>query len=65
MEDIFRNSHVFRVMQYIDFQKQWIKATLEVLGKSLKTVLDEVHFLVKLYGFPLPQVSYENFPSLR
>ena len=34
--------------------KQSVEATLSVKGKSLTTVLDEVHFIVNLYSFPLP-----------
>ena len=29
-----------------------MEGTLKVLGKSLKTVLDEVHFIVNLYSCP-------------
>ena len=38
----------------------------EVLGKSLKTVLDEVHFMVMLYSFSLTPVAQENlsFPQV-
>ena len=42
----------------IDF-KQPVEGTLKVLGKSLKTVLDEVHFIVNLYSFPLPRFPQE------
>ena len=31
-----------------------VEGTLKVFGKSLKTVLDEVHFLVNLYSFRTP-----------
>ena len=41
--DIFRNTHFF-------FQKQSIGDALKVF---LKTVLDEVDFIVNLYSFPL------------
>ena len=34
--------------------KHFVKGSLKVSGKSLKRVLDEVHFLVNLYSFPLP-----------
>ena len=40
---MFRNMH-FCVIQYIDCQKQSLKGSLKVLGKSLRTVLGEVHF---------------------
>ena len=38
----------------------------EVLGKSLKTVLDEVHFMVLLYSFSLTTIAQENpsFPQV-
>ena len=45
-----------------------------MLGKSLKTVLDEGHVVVNLYSFPLhlasqgspslPQVSHLNHPTI-
>ena len=34
--------------------KQSVEGTLSVKRKSLTTVLDEVHFIVNLYSFPLP-----------
>ena len=37
----------------IDFQKQLVGRALKVLGKSLKSVLDEVSFIVNLHSFPL------------
>ena len=37
----------------IDFQKQLVGGALKVLGKSLKSVLDEVSFIVNLHSFPL------------
>ena len=40
----------------IDFQKQSVESTLKVLGKSLETVLDEVHFTVNRYNSPIPLV---------
>ena len=33
-----------------------LEGTLKVYGKSLTTVLDEVHFILNLYSFPLPLV---------
>ena len=52
---------------------QSVKGTLKVLRKSLKTVLEEVHFIVNLFSFrilpvhqanpSLPRVSY--FPCFR
>ena len=36
------------------FQKQSMGGALKVLGKSLKTVLDEVRFILNLYSFALP-----------
>ena len=45
--DIFRNIQFF-------FKKQSIADALKVLGKCLKAVLDEVHFIVNLYSFSLP-----------
>ena len=39
---------IFCVMQDIDFQKQPVGSVLKVLAKSLKTVFDEVHFIVNL-----------------
>ena len=46
--------YVFIVIQYIDFQKQSMRYALKVLGKSLKTVLDEVHFIVIHYTNTVP-----------
>ena len=40
-----------------DFHKQLVKGTLNVLGKSLKIVLDEIHFTVNLYSSSLSPVS--------
>ena len=50
----------------IDFQKQLVESTLKVLGKSLKTVLDEVHFIVNSYSSPLHLVLQVNpsFPKV-
>ena len=45
---------IFCVIQYIKFQKQSMEGALKVLGKSLKTVLDEVRFILNLYSFALP-----------
>ena len=42
---------------------QSVEGILKVLGKSLKTVLGEAHFIVCLHSFHLPPVSYSN-PSL-
>ena len=46
--------------------KQSVEGTLEVLGKSLKTVLDEVHLIVNLYSFSLPPFPKSNssFPKV-
>ena len=40
--------------------KQSVEGTLEVQGKSLTIVFDEVHFIVNLYTFPLPLVLQTN-----
>ena len=40
--------------------KQSVEGTLSVKGKSLTTVLDEVHFIVNLYSFSLPLVPQLN-----
>ena len=39
---------------------QSVESTLNVQEKSFTTVLDEVHFIVKLYSFPLPLVLQAN-----
>ena len=46
--------------------KQSVEGTLEVLGKSLKIVLNEIHFTVNLYSFPLHPVLQANpsFPKV-
>ena len=56
----------FSVIQYIPFQKQSTGGALKVLGKSLQTVLNELHFIVNLYSFYLPPVPQANpfFPQL-
>ena len=40
--------------------KQSMESTLKVQEKSLTTVLDEVHFIVNLYNFPLLMVPQAN-----
>ena len=40
-------------MQYIAFQKHSVGGGFKVLGMSLKTVVDEVNFIVNLHSFPL------------
>lgn len=42
---------------------QSVKGTLKVLRKSLKTVLEEVHFIVNLFSFHILPVHQAN-PSL-
>ena len=61
--DFFRNMRF--LFDAIDL-KQSVKGTIEVLGKFLKTVLDKVHFIDKLYSFHLPPVCQENssFPKI-
>ena len=46
--------------------KQSVEGTLEVKGKSLTTVLDEVHVIVNLYSSPVPLVpqARPSFPKL-
>ena len=69
---IFRNaagcnnfSHIFKNMYFLcdAIALQLVEGTPKVLGKSLKTALAEAHFIVSLYSFHLPPVSYSN-PSL-
>ena len=43
----------------IDLQ-QSVEDALKVKGKSLTTVLDEFHFIVNLYSFPLPLVPWQT-----
>ena len=52
--------HICFVTQYKDFQMQSLGGALNVLGKYLRTVLDEVQFMVSLYSFPLPTVPLAN-----
>ena len=40
--------------------KQSVEGTLKLKGKSLTTVLHEVHFIVNLYSFLLPLVPQAN-----
>ena len=46
--------------------KQSVEGTLKVPRKSLKTFLDEAHFIVNLYSFPIPPVPQANpfFPRV-
>ena len=46
--------------------KQSVEGTLKVQGKSLTTILDEVHFIVNLYNFSLPLIPQTNpsFPKV-
>ena len=37
-----------------------LEVTLKVYAKSLTTVLNEVHFILNLYSFPLPLVPQAN-----
>ena len=43
--------------------KQSVEGTLEGSGKSLATVLDEVHFIVNLYSFPYPWSPRQTLSS--
>ena len=53
-------------MQYTDFQKQSVGGGLKMLGKSLKTVFDEMDFIVNLHSFPLAsQYSRKTLPFPR
>ena len=45
---------IFCLIQNVDFQKQSVGGAIKVLEKSLKTILDKVHFIVNLYSFPVP-----------
>ena len=51
--------YIFRVIQYIDVQKQLVGSTLKMLAKSksLETVVDEVHFIANLHSFLISSVS--------
>ena len=40
--------------------KQSVEGTLKVSGKSLTTVLNEVHFIVNLHSFSLPLIPQAN-----
>ena len=50
----------------VDFQKQSMEGTLQLLGKSLKTILDKVHFIPYLYCIPLTPLLQANlsFPKV-
>ena len=56
---------IFCVIKYIGFHKQSVGGALKVLGKSLKTALDEVSFIVNLYSFSYPPVPRQTLLSLR
>ena len=45
--------------------KQSVEGTLKVYGKSLTTVLDQVHFIVNLYSFPYPWSLRQILPFPR
>ena len=44
--------------------KQSVEGTLNVLGKPLTTVLNEVLFIVNLYSFPCPSLQKPSFPKI-
>ena len=45
--------------------KQSVEGTVKVYGKSLTTVLDKVHFIVKLYVFIMSCTRFrENLHSI-
>ena len=46
--------------------KQLLEDTYKVQGKSLTTALDELHFVIHKYSFPLPLVLQANpsFPKV-
>ena len=45
--------------------KHSVEGTLKVYGKSLTTVLDQVHFIVNLYSFPYPWSPRQILPFPR
>ena len=51
----------FCVMQYIEFQKQLKGGARKVLGKSLKTVLDEAHLWLICIVSPTPNPPGKPF----
>ena len=54
------------VIKYIDSQTLLVGGDLKVLGKSLKIVLDKVHFLVNLYNFSQASLlTRQTLPSPR
>ena len=57
---------IFCVIQCIDFQKQSVRSARKVFGKSLKTLLDEVYFLVilKVSPYPLALQANLSFPQV-
>ena len=68
---IFQEKFCRHIQKYAFFcdaiiLKQSVKSTLKMSGKSLKTVLDEVHVIVSLYCFSLPPVPHTNpsFPKV-
>ena len=55
---------IFCVTQCTGFQKQSVGGVLKNFGKYLKTVSNEVHFMVNLYSFPYRQSPGQTlFPS--
>ena len=58
--NIFRNMHFFN--DTIDL-KQSVENTLKVLGKSLKSVLHEVQFIINLYSFSCLWSPKQVLPS--
>ena len=64
LQEIFcrhiQKCEIIFVIQYLDFQKQLVGGALKMQGKSLKIVLNEVHFKVNLYRFSLSQSSWQT-----
>ena len=72
-KSIFKHIQKYAVLRDAIDVKQSVEVSLKILGKSFETLLDNFHFIVNLYSFPLPSVpkvspsfpKVSHFPLLR
>ena len=53
-KSIFKHIQKYAVLRDAIDVKQSVEVSLKILGKSFETLLDNFHFIVNLYSFPLP-----------
>ena len=64
-KSIFKHIQKYAVLRDAIDVKQSVEVSLKILGKSFETLLDNFHFIVNLYSFPLPSVPKVSLPSPR